>query len=556
MRRTATFVISFLVAVSLQASEAVWLVQPSDGVPLALPSLSSAVPSPEETLGYPLGERFSHHDAVVRYLHRLAESSERMVLWEYGRTYEDRPLLLMAISSPANIRRLEDLRRQQLERSRDLPSADADAPTATPDLPIFVWLSYGIHGNESSSTEAAMAAAFVLAAAEGEWKERLESVVVLIDPLTNPDGRERYVHFLETSSGRGPDPYAEAAEHNESWPGGRQNHYLIDLNRDWAWVTQQETRHRLREYGRWEPQVYVDFHEMSALSTYFFPPAAEPIHPSIDKTTVEWLEAFGRANAEAFDDAGWVYYVGEKFDLFYPGYGDTYPALRGAVGMTYEMAGGGRAGRAITRPDGSLLTLSDRIARHLTTSLVTVETAVANRTALVSDFVANRHRAASENIRTFLWEADQAEARAAAELLEAHGLQLQRLGQPQTLEVRDLTIGATSRRVFPAGTYALTTAQPLARLAQSLMEQSVPMPPEFLATQRQRLEQNRSTEFYDITAWSIPLAFNLETFVTAGSIRIASAPSIETSSLHGVGRLGFLVRPQGLAGYRLASALL
>ena len=173
----------------------------------------------------------------------------------------------------------------------------------------------------------------------------LKDVVVLIDPLQNPDGRERYVNGYQQRRGDEANPRRAAAEHWEPWPGGRQNHYLIDLNRDWAWASQQETRQRIAAYRTWEPQVYVDFHEMGTESSYFFPPSAEPINPQIDRRVLSWLDIFGRANAAAFDRQGWVYFKEENYDLFYPGYGDSYPSLRGAVGMTYEMAGGGRGRR-------------------------------------------------------------------------------------------------------------------------------------------------------------------------------------------------------------------
>ena len=420
----------------------------SGGQELPLPPAAVAVPSPAAVLGYPLGARFTHWDRIVEALAAIDGASDRVAMWEYGRTYEGRPLQLLAVSAPKNIARLEAIRKERL-RLADPEALPADErERLVRELPVVVWLAYGVHGNESSSAEAAMATAWVLASAGGDVAALLEEAIVLIDPLCNPDGRERYVHSFEQRTGSRPNPDPAAAEHFEPWPGGRTNHYLLDLNRDWAWASQQETRHRIAAYRQWEPQVYVDFHEMGTESTYFFPPTAEPIHPRIDRQLVSWLDTFGRANAQAFESQGWIYYTGENFDLFYPGYGDSYPSLRGAVGMTYEMAGGGRAGAALALPDGSTLTLADRVARHLTTSLATVRTAAQNRRRLLEDYAAGRAAPRDEG-RTFLWPADQQEAGALADLLVLHGVRVEQLAEDDTLPARPLAAPAAARAVAP-----------------------------------------------------------------------------------------------------------
>jgi hypothetical protein len=547
-KRRAFGTLATLLLVAATPALAGELVAPlSDGTQLDLPEVVEDLPAPPEVLGYPLGTRFTHWAEVVGYLERLAAASPRVTISEYGRTWEGRPLVLLAISSPANIARLESVRDGQRLLAAGAEPAD--------EAPVVVWLGYGVHGNEPSSTEAAVATAYLLAAAGGEWADRLQQTVVLIDPLSNPDGRERYVHFFESRRGRAADPLADAAEHWEPWPGGRQNHYLIDLNRDWAWATQPETRARLATYRDWEPQVHVDFHEMSAESTYFFPPPAEPINAEIGDRAARWARQFGEGNATAFDRYGWIYYNGERYDLYYPGYGDTYPSLRGAVGMTYEMAGHGRAGEALRLPHGGLLALADRVARHLTTSLATVATAAAARAELLADFAALRRAATARQGRTYLWEPDQPEAAAAAALLERHGAEVGRLGGPRTLPVRPLAGGGERARSFPGGTWAVNSSQPLGALIRALMELDSPLPEEFLRRQRRLLEESRQPEFSDITAWSIPLAFNLETWAVEGTIAAGSSTSGQ-GRVTGEGKLGFLVTPQGLDGFRLTAALM
>lgn len=519
--------------------------------------LDPAVPSPSEFLGYPLGSRFTRYERILDYFEALAAASDRVALERYGTTYEDRPLVLLAVGRPDRIARLDDVRRRHLELAEPAGLRQEELSRRLADEPVVVWLGYGIHGNESSSAEAAMATAYLVAAGQEEVAAWLEEMVVLIDPLSNPDGRERYVTGFEQRRGRVPDADPDAAEHWEPWPGGRQNHYLIDLNRDWAWASQRETRERLNAYRRWEPQVYVDLHEMSRRSTYFFPPSAEPVHARITAPVISWLEEFGRGNARAFDQRGFLFYKAESFDLFYPGYGDSYPALRGAVGMTYEMAGGGRAGQTVRLSDGRMLTLADRVARHLTASMATLETAAANANALLRDFVQSRRPELQGPASTFLWSPLQGEAAPLAELLSFHGIEVRQLGETRELAAVRLDDGGTRRLTgFPAGTYAVSTRQPLGRLAATLLEREAILPEPFLERQRERQSEGLPAEFYDITGWSLPLAFNLEVWEVAGEPAGLAAAVPAPGRIEGAGDLGVLLPPQGLTGFRLISRIL
>jgi hypothetical protein len=531
-----------------------------------LPPLDERVPRPDAVLGYPVGSRFTHWERIAGYFDALAAASPRVKVWEYGRTYEGRPLKLAAIGSPENLARLDEIRALRLRLAEPEGLSDGERERLIKRLPAVVWLAYGVHGDEASSSEAAMVTAYALAAAQGEMAQLLDGIVVLIDPLCNPDGRERYLHGYEQRQGEAPNVHRLAAEHFQPWPGGRQNHYLIDLNRDWAWATQQESRSRIAAYRAWEPQVYVDFHEMGSESSYFFPPSAEPVHPRIDRRVISWLDAFGRANAEAFDRHGWVYYKEENYDLFYPGYGDSYPSLHGAIGMTYEMAGGGRGGLAIDRADGTTLTLADRVGRHLTTSLATVRTAGRNARQLLADYVATRLKAAEGPARVYLWPADQPEARALADLLLLHGVRVQQLTRAAEINAQPLVGGKEENtRRFPAGTFAVSTAQPLGPLVSALLDRDAPMGQSFLERQRRRFEQNREGEFYDVTAWSLPLAFNLKMWIATGdgsagrwAAVLGGAAGVTWGAAGGVqgsGELGWLVPPQGIASYRLAAEL-
>ncbi|MCB1034418.1 MAG: hypothetical protein KDD47_11360 [Acidobacteria bacterium] len=530
----------------------------SDGQHLDFGPLDERIPSPAKVLGYELGSRFTPQGRILAYLDVLAKASGRVRMWEYGRTYEDRPLMLLAISSEENLAHLEEIRQRQLILANDPTLGQEEIEELLRSQPAVVWLAFGIHGNEPSSSEVVLAAAYALAAATGEWSRRLENLVVLIDPLMNPDGRERYVQAFTQRVSQQPDPLGIAWEHEEPWPGGRFNHYLVDLNRDWAWASQEETRARIAAYRRWEPQVYADFHEMSSESSYFFPPAAQPILSAIDPRTLGWLERFGRTNAAAFDRQGWLYYKSQNFDLFYPGYGDSYPALRGAVGMTFEVAGGGAGGLVLERKSGDVRSLTDRIERHFTTALTTLEVASEHRLELLRDFAATRRRAFAQNPRTFLWSPEAPEGQSLARLLETHGIDVGQLANDVRLQVSTFSESKPREIPLPRGTYAVSSAQPLGGLVRTLLEREAEMPAEFVREQRQRLEKNLQPKFYDITAWSLPLAFGIDAWVFEGEVAAEELEEAEprvAPELRGEGRLGLLIQPQGLAGFRLAARL-
>src|SRR5207253_861866 len=324
--------------------------------------------------------------------------------------------------------------------------------------PAIVWLAYGVHGNEASSSEASMLVASTLLHDQDAAKI-LDNVVVVIDPLLNPDGRERYVQWYIRTRGATADSNPDAFEHAEPWPGGRYNHYLIDMNRDWSWTSQQETKARVAEYRRWNPQVFVDFHEMGSNSTYFFPPDAKPINANLPKDVEKWLDVFGRANAAAFTAKGWPFFVGEVFDLFYPGYGDSWPALHGAIGMTYEMAGGPRGGSAFLRDDGTILTLNDRIQRHYTTSMTTLRTASEHAADLLQYTYDATRSQSSSGQNTYLILPTSPNFQPLIELLQRQSIQIGMLASPATLRATRIDGDGAETQTFPAGTAVVSSTE-------------------------------------------------------------------------------------------------
>lgn len=347
-----------------------------------------AVDSPWRFFGFEAGARFTPHEELARYCRHVAEHSDRVLRLPYGRSAEGRELSTLFISAPEHLARLDEIRALQglladPRRSSDGPPLEA----LLASLPAVVWLSYTIHGNEASGSEAALQVVHHLADDNGPTtRELLSRLLIIIDPVLNPDGRERYRSWYHAVAAPGGDPDPQAREHHEPWPGGRTNRYYFDLNRDWAWQSQPETRARAALYLAWQPLVHADLHEMSPEENYFFFPAATPSHAHLPAHTHEWGERFGRANAAAFDARGWPYFTAEAFDLFYPGYGDTWPSFQGAIGMTYEQGGGPRGGLVYRRQNGELLTLRERLHHHTIASLATLACAAEHKQALQRSF--------------------------------------------------------------------------------------------------------------------------------------------------------------------------
>lgn len=520
-------------------------------VALLAASAFAQVPTPDEFLGYRLGERFTPHHRILDYFNELDRRSELMTVRQIGETYEHRPLVLATITSAKNHAALDTIRRNAVA----LANGDGNPDTLVRDMPAIVWLAFGVHGNESSSAEAAMAVAATLLN-DPEYTRLLDNLVVIIDPLENPDGRERYGSWFHRTTGMRQNPNPEAFEHLEPWPGGRYNHYLIDMNRDWAWMSQKETQARVAAYQQWLPQVFVDFHEMGYQSSYFFPPDAKPINANLPGEVEHWLDVFGRANATEFSKRGWPFFVGERFDLFYPAYGDSWPALHGAIGMTYEVAGGGRGGTVVEREDGSKLTLADRLQRHYTTGLTTVRTAAQNREQLLR----YTHRAARTAIdagkNTFLLVPGTPNFDTLVSLLQKQGVRVDMLSAATTVRATRLDRSTAEAKTFPTGTAVVTTRQPRGALANTLLEAMPVINKEFVAEQRQKAEADEPDDFYDLTTWSLPLAMNVEGWVTTAAVagtsdfRPAAAPAFRAAGY------GYLVDGLDPNVYRLAGRML
>lgn len=457
------------------------------------PSFTQELQSPEKFLGYEIGTRFTRHADVVKYFEYVAKNSGKTQYHTYGKTNEFRPLTYAVISSEENLRDLEKIRTNHLKNA-GISNGVAESLSDK----AIVWLSYNVHGNEASSTEAAMQTLYELVTSNKEW---LKNTVVIMDPCVNPDGRDRYANWYNQVKAESYNSSPLAIEHNEPWPGGRPNHYLFDLNRDWAWATQVETRQRLKVYNSWMPHIHVDFHEQQINEPYYFAPAAEPFHEVITPFQREFQTEIGKNHAKYFDEKGWLYFTKESFDLLYPSYGDTYPVYMGAIGMTYEQAGGGVAGLGIETGEGYELTLADRVAHHNTTGLSTVEVAAKNIEKLNSEF---KKFFRNDNLlyKSYAMNGSPDKITALKKLLDFHDISYSNAA-PGKIKGFNYTQNKTADFNTTANTLIVNTAQPKGKMIQVLFEPSA------------KLSDSLT---YDITAWSLPYAYGLDAVASTRAI--------------------------------------
>ena len=463
----------------------------------------SQTKSPSEFLGFKLGERFTNHYQVINYFNHIADNNSNVNLIKYGETYEGRPLHLAMITSPKNFSNLENIRKNQLKAAGLL-----EGDFLKNDIAI-VWLSYNVHGNEAVSTEVSMKTIYELVNPNNQnTKQWLENTVVIIDPCINPDGRERYVNWYNQ---KGNFPYnknPDAAEHHEPWPGGRANHYLFDLNRDWAWATQKETQNRLVVYNEWLPNIHVDFHEQGVDQPYYFAPAAQPYHELLTDFQKDFQVTIGKNNAKYFDKNGWLYFTKEFFDLLYPSYGDTYPMNNGAIGMTYEQGGSGRAGLGIINKEGDELTLKDRIAHHFTTSMSTIEISSLNANKLSEEFY-NYFKNANDpkgNYKTYILKNDNVDRiNGLTKLLDRHKIEYGSVNSDKTYKGFSYITNEREKFKISENDLIVSTYQPKSNLVNALFEPHT------------KLSDSLT---YDITAWSLPYARGLEAFATEDKIPV------------------------------------
>lgn len=472
-------VFSLMLALQLQAQEDLSLdyYLPGDV------TYNSSIPTPQEVIGFVPGEWHVTHDQLVNYMKELSRVSSRITMENRGATYEGRPLILLTITSEENHNNLEEIRKNHVA----LTEANS-ASLNTEEMPIVVNQGFSIHGNEASGSNAALLAAYYLAAAEGpEIEDLLENTVILFDPAFNPDGLQRFSYWANTNKSKNINPDPQDREYSEVWPGGRTNHYWFDMNRDWLPVQLPESQARLETFHKWYPNILTDHHEMGSNSSFFFQPGIPSrTHPLTPDLNQELTKEIGTYHASALDEIGSFYYTEEDFDDFYYGKGSTFPDINGSIGILFEQ--GSSRGHA-QETDNGIITFPFTIRNQFTAALSTLEAARNMRVKILDyqrDFYKNARNSAQKGAWAFGNEKDASSAYELAKILKKHKVKIHALKENFENNGHNFKKGSA---------YIVPKDQRQHRLVEAMFEKRT----EF-----------QDSLFYDISAWSFPMAFNLD----------------------------------------------
>lgn len=527
-----------VLALALLSTPALADVRPSAADPAAYffpgaTAFDPAIPTPGQFLGYPIGSRYTRHDRLVAYLEQLARVSDRVQIEHIGQTYEGRPLVLLTISSPRNLARLDAIKAQR----RQLVDPAAPIPA---DAPAVAWLAYSVHGNETSSGEAALLTAWYLAASQDAETQRwLEEAVVVIDPSQNPDGRDRAANWHNAWGSNPASSDPADREHVEPFPNGRVNHYLTDLNRDWLAIAQEDTRPKVEHFHQWYPNVQIDFHEMGKDSTYYFEPSPRSMEsPLLPKSSYQANHWLARFHARALDQLGSLYYTGENYDNFSPIYGSTYPDFHGAVGVTVEQASSrGLVQESVNGPLHFDFTIRNQVA----TGLASVRGAVEDRErlfALQKDFFRSALRQAADyGVRDWVFgdAADPTLSRQLLALLLSHRIEVRELAREVTIE---------GKRFVPGSAWVVPARQPQFRLAHAIFEFTPPV---------------KGDVFYSGTSYAVAPAYGLNYAASRSGVAsgdpVTAVPAAAGGVQGGPAGYAYVLDLRDFGAYRLVGAL-
>lgn len=470
-------------------------------------SYDSAIPTTMDVLGYDIGDQISSSGNIIKYFEALAEAvPDRVKFFDMGKTWQGRRLIYIAVGSAQRISALEDLKTgmHQLHDSRITDQTAADQ--LINELPGTVWYGYGIHGDETSSNDAAMMTAYHLLAAQNDpiVDNIRENVVAFINPTSNPDGRDRFINSFKSAEGLMDEEERISAEHDQPWPGGRTNHYLFDLNRDGFVMTQPETIAQTTSSRQYFPLVMMDIHEQGGDGNFYFDPEPEPFNPHDTDTRHENVMLFAANHARHFDNFGFDYFTREVFDEYFPGYVSTTPNYYGAIGMLFEQPS--VRGMTYRRRDGTVAHYRGAVRNHFVGSISVAETVANNREKLLWDFYnygkSGIEEARSDEIKSFIIPKQRNQA--GADKLVG------------TMAKLDVEIGEASSAFnvcsaeYPAGSYIVNTAQPTKRLIRVLLDKNVSMSDDFIAEEERLRSLGKRSRIYDVTAWSLPLMWGID----------------------------------------------
>ena len=472
--------------------------------------VNPAITPPEKVLGFPVGQRTATPEQIDELVKLWAKESDRISYQQYATSYEGRPLHLLAISTAKNLATLPDIQQKVQLLAKPQGKSSSQIDQAIKELPAIAWMAYSIHGNESSGADAALALIYhLIAADDAEVTSLLENMVVLVDPMMNPDGRARFTKMLEQHRGTAPNVDGQSMLHTGVWPYGRSNHYYYDLNRDFYFLQAPETRGRVALINQWYPQLMIDGHEMGSDDSFLFGPSREPINSNIPQSKHKWGKTFAADQATAFDKNHWTYYTGEWFENLYPGY-SNYAEYRGAVHILYEQARTAEDG--IQLNNGIIRTYQQSVHHQLVSSIANLKTLAANSKAMYRDFVDDRKLVTSgdspyaNKSYVILPTANRKRLEHFVSLLQAQDIEVQQLTAPTSVsQVTDQLGQSYSQKNLPKGAVVINARQPEARLLNAILEFNAQIKDEVLLEEYQRTLRDGSSLMYDNTAWNMTM---------------------------------------------------
>ena len=472
------------------------------------------ISNPEVFLGFEAGQRVANPAQISAAIAAWQGQSDRLKVIEYARTHEGRPLFSVFISSPENLARLDEIEAQitRLSDARNL--GDGEANTIIESLPAVAWMAYSIHGNETSGADAALASIYhLIASTDTEVTSMLDNMIVVIDPMMNPDGRARFAKSLEQYRGTAPNVDDQSLLHTGDWPFGRTNHYFFDLNRDFYLLTQPETQGRVALINTWRPQLIIDGHEMGAQSTFLMGPPRQPLNANIDEDLQKWARVFSEEQGAAFDDRSWRYFTGEWFENWYPGY-SNYAEYRGSMHILYEQSRMAEDG--VRRPEGTVQTYMESVHHQFVSTMANLKSLATHSQAMYRDYWDGRKYNVSSKSefgnRSYVFLANENHGRmnALVERLEAQGIELYTNDKPITVATATTQLGEQAKNVeIPAGSLIVPNRQPDAPLVAAILEFDADVKKSVLVEERQRTLRDGSSLMYDTTAWNFSMMYGL-----------------------------------------------
>ena len=470
---------------------------------------------PDEFLGFGIGERVAAPWQITSALKQWSTQSDRIKIIEYAKSHEGRPLHAVFISSPDNINNLDQIKSDLSTLSDARKINDRQARSIIENLPAVAWMAYSIHGNETSGADGALAAIYhLIASTDNDVINMLNNMVIIVDPLMNPDGRARFAKSLEQYRGTAPNYDDQSLLHTGDWPYGRTNHYYFDLNRDWFYLTQPETKGRVKLINEWKPQILVDGHEMGAQDTFMTGPPREPINKNIDTDLIKWGNVFAQDQGNAFDERNWRFYTGEWHEDLYPGY-SFYVQFRGTLGILYEQSRMAEDG--VRRPEGTIQSYKESVHHQYVSTLVNLETLLKNSKEMYKDYWDGRKYNISKDSeyanQTFvvLPTDNNTRLNTLADKLKAQDIEL--FQNTKDIKVENVILQSgqlVTNYTIPAGSMIIPNRQPEAPLIAAILEFDADIDKDVLVEERQKSLKSGSSIMYDTTAFNFTMMYGLD----------------------------------------------